>query len=597
MDYEKLGLKVGLELHQQLNSDTKLFCRCPITKSETFPLQLSRRLHPVQSELGEKDPAALFEYFRNRSFVYRANAASTCLVEMDEQPPRELNKKALTMALQISRLLNCDLVDEIHFMRKMVIDGSAVSSFQRTALISTNGYIDTSFGQLGIQTIGLEEDSAPALSRGNAIEYRLDRLGIPLVEIATDPDIHTPEQAKEAAEKIGTLLRSVEVVRGIGSIRQDVNISIAEGARVEVKGFQELDKIPELVENEVKRQTCLLEIKQELKERGFRGASVASDVTKLFQKTKCNFVKKAIQEHKKVYGLKLDKFVNLLKKPCGDRSFGKELHAYPASYGFGIIHSDEDLEKYNLSLEFNELRKELNAKQEDLVAIVIGVNAERAIEKFFERVNYCAVGIPEETRVADQLGSKYARPLPGAGRMYPESDVPAIKVTRGMKNVKLPKTLEEKQKELDLPKDLSKQLVKSVFYSDFLEMTKQYKPKDTLMIANIFLSHYKDLVRRGYDVLKIGKNDLLEIIKKIDAGELPKSSLTKILEDLASGFNMKYILEKYALISETELEEIVKEAIEKNPGKGESVMMGIVMGKTKGKADGKKVSELVKKLR
>jgi glutamyl-tRNA(Gln) amidotransferase subunit E len=267
MDYSKLGLKVGLEIHQQLNSGSKLFCRCPLVKAEDFPLEIRRKMNPVQSELGEDDPAALFEYLRNRTFIYKANTNSSCLIEMDESPPLPVNENALKMVVQLSKLMNCKLVDEIYFMRKTVIDGSAVSGFQRTGLIATDGFIETSFGRLGVQTISLEEDSAPALSKGESIEYRLDRLGTPLIEIATDPDIHTPGQAKEAATIIGTLLRSVYVVRGIGSIRQDVNISITGGSRVEIKGFQELDKIPELVENEVKRQSFLVEVKNELKKR------------------------------------------------------------------------------------------------------------------------------------------------------------------------------------------------------------------------------------------------------------------------------------------------------------------------------------------
>ncbi len=590
-DYDKLGLRVGLEIHQQLNSGTKLFCRCPIIKSDEFPVEIHRRLHPVQSELGEKDPAALFEYFRNRSFIYRANTDSSCLVELDEAPPKDVNEKALTMVLQIARLLNCDLVDEVHFMRKMVIDGSAVSSFQRTALIATNGYIDTSFGQLPIQTVCLEEDSAPAMSRGSAIEYRLDRLGIPLIEIATDPEIHTPEQAKEAAEKIGTLLRSVDVVRGIGSIRQDVNISIAEGTRVEIKGFQELEKIPELVENEVKRQTCLLEIKKDLEERGFDKIGEPEDVTEIFEKTKSNFVRKAVSEGRRVFGLKVDKFAGLFAKQCGDRTFGKEINAYPASHGFGITHSDEDLAKYNLSLEFVELRSMLNAGDEDLVLIFIANRMGHAMQDLIDRINYCAVGVPKETRVADGIGSKYARPLPGAGRMYPESDVPAIKVTRGMRSIELPKTLEERRKELDIPEQLAEQIVKSKYYG-YYSQTMEYDP---VLAANLFLSYYKDISRRGFDVSKITLEDLRIVLEKIKNNEIAKSSLTSILEDLASDVPVSDVLRKYSTISDSELEKIVKEAVAQNAGKKESVIMGIVMKQTKGKADGKKVSELVRK--
>src|SRR3989344_5212310 len=210
LNYSELGMKAGLEIHQQLASGTKLFCRCPIGKSENFPVEVRRKMVPVQSELGDEDPAALFEYFRNRTFVYKADPATSCLVELDEIPPRPVSESALRTALQVSRLLNCNLVDEIYFMRKAVIDGSAVSGFQRTGLIATNGSIDTSFGTVKIETVNLEEDSAPAVSKGDVTEYRLDRLGVPLVEIATDASMHTPQQVKEVAEKIGTMLRATD---------------------------------------------------------------------------------------------------------------------------------------------------------------------------------------------------------------------------------------------------------------------------------------------------------------------------------------------------------------------------------------------------
>lgn len=590
MDYKKLGLRVGLEIHQQLASGTKLFCRCPIRKSSEFPIEVRRKMRPVQSELGEEDPAALFEFLRDKTFVYLANRESSCLVELDEQPPKPLNEKALTIAVQLAKLLRCDLVNEIHVMRKTVIDGSAVTGFQRTALIATDGYIDTNFGPLEIKTINLEEDSAPAISKGDYIEYRLDRLGIPLVEVATASTIGSPEQAKESAEQIGLLLRSLEVVRGIGSIRQDVNISIKEGSRIEIKGFQQLEDIPKLVENEAARQSALIEIKDDLHKRGFKACGKARDITKLFEKTKCNFVRKAVEGGQHVSALVLPKFAGLLKKQCGDRTFGKELSAYPAAYGFGMIHSDEDLEKYNLVYEFDKLRKELEACEEDAIAIIVGNGAEKAISALIGRINYCSVGVPEETRVADGLGSKYARPLPGSGRLYPESDIPAIKITRELTDIEMPKTLEEKRHELkELPKQLAEQIVKSKYYSQFLQL-KKYDP---VLAATIFLSTYKDLSLRGFDVSKIKKEDLEKIMSRQD---IPQNAIPNILIEILKGETVDVALSYYEEYSDEELRSIVMKVIEENRTKTDSALIGIVMEKTKGRTDGKKVAQLIKEL-
>ena len=593
MDYKKLGLRVGLEIHQQLASGTKLFCRCPIMKSEEFPLEIHRKMRPVQSELGEEDPAALFEYLRNRTFVYKFNPESSCLIELDESPPLSMNENVLKIAVQLSKLLHCSLVSEIHVMRKTVIDGSAVTGFQRTSLIATDGYIETSFGQLAIQTINIEEDSAPAVSRGENIEYRLDRLGIPLVEIATGSTIGSPEQAKEAAEKIGLLLRGLDVVRGIGSIRQDVNISIKEGSRVEIKGFQQLDLIPTLVENEAARQISLIEIKEALQKKGFHEIKTSPiDVTKTFQKTQCNFVRKAIEGGQHVFALTLPKFAGLLKKQCGDRTFGKELSAYPGAYGFGITHSDEDLEKYKLTNEFVELRKELRAAEEDVVLIVVGNNSSRAINALVNRINYCIIGVPNETRLADGIGSKYGRPLPGSGRLYPESDVPAISTTR-FRDIEVPKTLEERKKELDIPEQLAEQIVKSKYYGWYNEL-KKYDP---VLAATIFLSNYKDLGRRGFDISKITKESLDTLLRNISEGDIPKNAVMPILEALCAGTSIDSAISVYYRLPDEQLKALVQSTINENPGKNDSALIGIILGKANGKADGKKVADLVKELR
>src|SRR3989344_593495 len=409
MDYKKLGLKVGLEIHQQLNTSHKLFCYCPPIESEEFPITTERKMRAVTGELGEFDPAALYEFLRDRQFIYKSHPDSSCLVELDEDPPKNLNLEALKIALQVSKLLFSDILDEIHVMRKTVIDGSAVSGFQRTSLIALNGELETSFGKIDIETISLEEDSAPALKKYNGtIEYRLDRLGVPLIEIATAPQIKSPEMAKEAAEKIGLILRSTKVMRGIGTIRQDINISISGGARIEIKGFQELEKIPKIVENEVARQFFLLEIKEELNKRGLKNIiSNPEDVTGLFKETKNNFLKKKLQQGEKIHALVLPKFSGLLKKECGDRTFGKEINGYAQAFGMGMIHSDEDLQKYQITYEFSELRKKLKAEERDIVLIIAGKNPEKAVNSVLQRAKYCLVGVPEETRVADDIGSKY----------------------------------------------------------------------------------------------------------------------------------------------------------------------------------------------
>ncbi len=268
MDYQKLGFKCGIEIHQQLETH-KLFCECPSLVNDTSKpdIIIARKIRAVAGETGEIDTAAAFEKARGRTFIYEACRTSSCLVELDEEPPHEANHEALMAALEIALLLNAKPVDQIQFMRKTVIDGSNVSGFQRTALIATDGFIETSKGKVAVPTICLEEEAAKKISeKGNEVTYRLDRLGVALVEIATDASIKDPEHAKECASIIGMILRSTgNVKRGIGTIRQDVNVSIAGKARVEIKGFQELKSMPLFIANEVKRQIELKDSKPEVR--------------------------------------------------------------------------------------------------------------------------------------------------------------------------------------------------------------------------------------------------------------------------------------------------------------------------------------------
>ena len=260
-DYKQLGFKCGIELHTQLQG-SKLFCRCPtlVNDPNKPDILVTRKLRASAGETGEIDQAAKFEQERERSFVYEGCSTSCCLVELDCEPPNELNKEALDTALQVALLLNCKIVDQIQIMRKIVVDGSNTSAFQRTALVAYNGYIETKKGRVSIPTVCLEEESAKKIQeKDKEVYYRLDRLGVPLIEISTGTEIQDPEHAKEIAQYLGMIVKSTgKAIPGIGSIRQDVNISIKGGVRIEIKGFQDLRSIPKIIDYEIKRQLDLI---------------------------------------------------------------------------------------------------------------------------------------------------------------------------------------------------------------------------------------------------------------------------------------------------------------------------------------------------
>ncbi len=268
--FSVVNVMVGLEIHQQLASQSKLFCECSNKGAEQSTLTFMRKLRPAYSELGGYDPAALFEATKMKSMRYHSHPSTSCLVEADEEPPHSIDKESLETALILALALHSKVVDEIHVMRKIVIDGSNTTGFQRTMLISTGGYLEIDGNKkVGVQSICLEEDAARLLSDDNiARDYSLDRLGTPLIEVALEPLSGPPQEVLLAAVTLGRLLRaSKRVERGIGTIRQDINVSVNGGAVVEIKGIQQLDQLIKVIDFETKRQLGLIQIAAELTKR------------------------------------------------------------------------------------------------------------------------------------------------------------------------------------------------------------------------------------------------------------------------------------------------------------------------------------------
>ncbi|MEA3378843.1 MAG: Glu-tRNA(Gln) amidotransferase subunit GatE [Nanoarchaeota archaeon] len=470
LDYKKLGFKCGIEIHQQLETH-KLFCNCPslVNDGHKADVFFERKFRAVAGETGKVDAAAQFEKSKDKIYKYEACSSSSCLVEMDEEPPHEVNMDALKTVLEAAKMLNCKIVDNIQFMRKTVIDGSNVSGFQRTALVGFDGSVETSKGKVAIDTICLEEEAAKKLEETKGYtKFRLDRLGIALIEVATDASIKDSEHAKEVASKIGMILRSTgKVKRGIGTIRQDVNVSIKGKSRVEIKGFQELKSIPKIIENEVKRQM-------------------------------------------------------------------------------------------NLKESYKEVRK------------------------------------------AESDGTTiFLRPMPGADRMYPETDIPPIKITNKLLNeIKIPELLDEKAlryaKEFQLESDLAKELVKAGI--NFEDYAKNFKNINNNFIATVLISFPKEIkTRYGLDCKKITNNHYKIILKYLNDNIIPKDTVMNLLIDSAKG--KKLDVSKYKQFSDDQLKKEIKKIIDANPNAPIGGLMGDIMKKFQGKVDGKKAMMILKSMR
>ncbi len=623
IDYSKLGLKVGLECHQQLATREKLFCGC---KPELFKgdpeILFLRRLRPTQSELGQIDPAAYFEFQKGVKILYEANSETSCLVEMDEEPPHELNREALDIALTIALMMKAKPVDEIYVMRKIVIDGSNTTGFQRTCVVALNGSITVDGKTVPIQHISLEEDAARKMGeKGFIIRYRIDRLGIPLVEVTTGPVINTPKEAERVALAIGRILRATRrVKRGIGTIRQDLNISIRDGALIEIKGVQELELISKVIEYEVQRQLNLLRIRDELKRRELKEEELKEefiDVTPVFKKTKCRILRRAINQGKTILAVKLPKFAGLLGlELIPGLRFGGELSDRAKFWGRvgGILHTDE-LQSYGVSEEeIAELKRLMNAGLKDAVVLVADKieNARDALKAVVERAREALRGVPEETRAAKPDGTtRYMRPRPGAARMYPETDVPPIKITREYVErlrEKLPELPEKKVKRLmgsyGINEKLARQLLDSGYDELFEVIVRETNVTPTVVAATL-TETFKSLKRDGVKIEALTNKQIIEVFRLVGLEKTSKEAIPEIVKWLTEHENaepMEAVRELgLTMISDEELEPIIDEYLNKNMdlimkrGLGAlGALMGMVMRDLRGRVKPKTVSRMIK---
>ncbi len=614
MDYSAAGLTVGIEIHQQLDTEHKLFCKCPTVHRdpEESNFQFFRYLRSKKSEMGEVDRAAREEVERGRRFVYYSYD-TTCLVESDEEPPRELNEEALRLSILIAKMLNMEVVDEVHVMRKIVIDGSNTTGFQRTALVAFDGFVEVELGgkkeKVGIATLCLEEEACRKIEdRGKEVVYSLDRLGIPLVEIGTCPDIKSPKMAKEVAKKLGMILRSTgKVKRGLGTIRQDVNISIRDGARVEIKGVQTLDIIDRIVEYEVIRQLSLLKIRDELVRRNARVDRKIYDVRHVFAETKSKILRKT----KAVMAIKLEGFSGIVGREIQPgRRLGTEFADIAKTFGLGGIFHTDELPAYGISEEeVAALKKAVQAGEEDAVVIAAGERerVERALARIAERAEYCLRGVPEETRKANEDGTtSYLRPLPGAARMYPETDVPPVRITEDMLHVKIPELIEDRAKryeKMGLSSSLAWIIADSPYFELFEEYASKLPPSVVARVLHIIPAELKKdgaevevLEERHYRITldlilsgKIAKEGAEEVLRLF--AERPDADVEEVLRGLGADKSNLEELENFVDRLVEEKSEFIRER-----GSGAfKPLMGVVMKEYRGKVDGKVVADVLKR--
>lgn len=609
-------MRAGLEVHQQLSTG-KLFCRCPCEFSETARSSFRRRLWAAGGEERAIDRATSFQASRGRTYVYEA-VDSSCLVEGDEEPPRPLDPTALETALIVARLLGARVVDEIEVMRKIVIDGSNTSGFQRTSLVAVGGSLELHGKRYPIDSVCLEEDAARKVDEdGDEVTYRLDRLGIPLLEIATAPVIESGREAREVAEEIGALVRATgRVRRGIGSIREDVNVSIEGGSRIEIKGVQELRLIEAYVEGEARRQAALLTVRDALRARPAPvAASKPVDLTELFAHVRSGPLAPKTGSPRVVLGVRLEGFEGLLRAPEGsEERLGRELADYARAAGLkGLLHSDE-LPGYGLEeKDLRRIRGELDAGELDAFVLVSAPDAERALRALSavtERANAARDGIPGETRDPLPDGrTRYSRPISGRHRMYPETDVPPIRVSAEMlaaAQKDLPERPQELrarlEREFALPSEMARQLVSAGESARFEELAR-IGPSPSL-VGRLLTQDLPQALEEAPTATEPEIATLRELLSAMQSGSFSKEGVPAVLRELLRGAaTVEVAVERSGLAAMTseELRGIVRDVVSENSdlilrrGDGAfSALMGDVMKRARGRFDGEAVARELK---
>ncbi len=611
-------MKAGLEVHQQL-AVGKLFCACPSELSEVTRGEFVRRLRPASGEDQHVDAAAAFQASRGRSYRYEVSDHS-CLVEADEEPPHALNAGALDVALTLALLLDARIVDEVEVMRKIVVDGSNTSGFQRTALVAVDGHLEVGGHRISILSICLEEDAARKVRETpSEVTYRLDRLGIPLVEIATGPEIASGPEARAVAEELGALLRSTRRVRrGIGTIREDLNVSAEGGHRVEIKGVQELGMIATYVEREVARQEMLLRVATDLGTRAPRpSAGAPVEVTPAVGAPATGPLAPATRKGGPVLALPLPGFGGLLKARAGeDERLGRELADQARAVGLrGLLHSDE-LPGYGLdAAAVARLRTTLRLGDADAFALVTDPDpgrAEAALTRVARRAQLAAEGVPGETRDPLPDGrTRYSRPLPGRDRMYPETDVPPIPITPehlARLRERLPERPAARRARLERETGLDPEVVRQLVASPALEEFEALLAKgfDPAIVARLLIQDVPAIPRpEGRPAYEPSATVLREVLEGARDGLYAKEGIPRVLALLSEGApDVRAAAARAGLagLEPAALDALVEQVVADNlalvRSRGPdafSGLMGDVMRQVRGRRDGQEVAAALRR--
>ncbi len=554
LDYQAVGLISGLEVHQQLFTKEKLFCRCPAgLYTEDHDGEVLRHMRPTLSELGEYDGTALMEFKTKKEIVYLLNHQNVCTYEMDDTPPFLVNQEAIDVAIELCLTMNMDIIDEVHIARKQYLDGSIPTGFQRTAIVGVNGWLPFKGRQLTVTHVSIEEDSCREVKdKGHQIIWRTDRLGMPLTETVTGPELVTPYEVKDAILLCGMVARSTGRVRtGIGASRQDVNVSVRGGDRCEIKGVPRAGFAVKLVHNEGLRQYNLLKIREELRQRGlFQPASIKMsrhDVSDVFADVDLGFTQRALQAGGKVYAVKIEGVAGIAQHPTQpDTTFLDELRGRVRVIACLdeapiVLASTQMPEFANKHRILERLRKRVRPGENDDFFIVFGPEEDCRTAAEEIRLRFCdaTVGVPKETRQALVGGfTTFERILPGPDRMYPDTDSPPTRVTKERVEAAqsrlrpAPWDRIERYMSWRVPEETAHYLIRRGG-AEIVDAVVEKTGVDGLFAAITLGQQVKALKRAGIPVQRLGTAEWVQIFDRFTDGRIPREAVPALAQRMA----------------------------------------------------------------
>lgn len=228
----ELKPRIGIEVHTQLKTKTKVFCSCPVTFGE----EPNTHICPV------------------------------CMGYPGVLPV--LNKKAVELTLRIALALNCEIDMHSRFARKNYFYPDLPKGYQITQYmrpIGRNGYIDIGGKRIRINRVHLEEETAKMIHRGDKTLLDFNRAGVPLVEIVSEPDIESGEEAVLYLKMLQAILRftgasDADMEKGMMRCEPNISVGVDDelGTKTEIKNLNSFRAVQRGIDYEIKRQTGII---------------------------------------------------------------------------------------------------------------------------------------------------------------------------------------------------------------------------------------------------------------------------------------------------------------------------------------------------